>query len=165
MLNLFRILGLVHEKGKWLIVVWFFNLNFSFEFKFLYTVPMENITPNFLTSLEVLWMWWFSVQVKFVAWTVFFWLKPGNAAELFERASQSIKGRHYTEALNDLNSAIEADPNLSEAYLSRASVLRQLCRCDSFFASWTFHVKWWSSVCKFDKWYKFCFIRIGDTEK
>ncbi|GAU20277.1 hypothetical protein TSUD_337580 [Trifolium subterraneum] len=52
----------------------------------------------------------------------------GNAAELFERASQSIKGRHYTEALNDLNSAIEADPNLSEAYLSRASVLRQLCR-------------------------------------
>ncbi|XP_058738135.1 dnaJ protein P58IPK homolog [Vicia villosa] len=52
----------------------------------------------------------------------------GNAAEFFEKASQSIKGRHYTEALNDLNSAIEADPNLSEAYLSRASVLRQLCR-------------------------------------
>ncbi|CAK8543836.1 unnamed protein product [Lathyrus sativus] len=52
----------------------------------------------------------------------------GNAAELFEKASQSIKERHFTEALNDLNSAIEADPNHSEAYLSRASVLRQLCR-------------------------------------
>ncbi|KAL5059973.1 hypothetical protein RYX36_031577 [Vicia faba] len=52
----------------------------------------------------------------------------GNAADLFEKASQSIKGRHYTEALNDLNSAIEADPNLSEAYHYRATVLRQLCR-------------------------------------
>lgn len=54
--------------------------------------------------------------------------KPDNAAELFERASQSIKVKHYTEALNDLNAAIEADPTLSEAYLFRASVLRQLCR-------------------------------------
>jgi len=51
---------------------------------------------------------------------------------LFEKASRSIKGKHYTEALNDLNAAIEADPNLSEAYLSQASVLRKLCRCGSF---------------------------------
>ncbi|XP_019426216.1 PREDICTED: dnaJ protein P58IPK homolog [Lupinus angustifolius] len=54
--------------------------------------------------------------------------KPGNSAELFERVSESIKVKRYTEALDDLNAAIEADPNLSEAYLFRASVLRQLCR-------------------------------------
>ena len=54
--------------------------------------------------------------------------KPGNAAELFERVSQSIKVKRYSEALNDLNAAIEADPALSEAYFHRASVLRQLCR-------------------------------------
>ena len=58
--------------------------------------------------------------------------KPGNAAELFERASQSIKVKRYTEALDDLNAAIEADPTLSEAYLRRASILRQICRCGSF---------------------------------
>lgn len=52
----------------------------------------------------------------------------GNAAELFERVSQSIKVKRYSEALNDLNAAIEADPALSEAYLRRASLLRQLCR-------------------------------------
>ncbi|KAL1351917.1 hypothetical protein HN51_015803 [Arachis hypogaea] len=54
--------------------------------------------------------------------------KSGNAAELFDKVSESIKVKHYTEALDDLNAAIEADPNLSEAYLFRASVLRQLCR-------------------------------------
>lgn len=54
--------------------------------------------------------------------------KPGNAAELFERVSQSIKVKRYTEALDDLNAAIEADPTLSEAYLRRASLLRQICR-------------------------------------
>lgn len=54
--------------------------------------------------------------------------KPGNAAELFERVSESIKVKHYSEALNDLNAAIEADPTLSEAYFHRGSVLRQLCR-------------------------------------
>ncbi|MBA0551439.1 hypothetical protein Golob_022323 [Gossypium lobatum] len=52
----------------------------------------------------------------------------GNAAELFERVSQSIKVKRYSEALNDLNAAIEADPALSEAYMRRASLLRQLCR-------------------------------------
>ncbi|THG22433.1 hypothetical protein TEA_004643 [Camellia sinensis var. sinensis] len=54
--------------------------------------------------------------------------KPGNAAELFERVSQSVKVKHYSEALDDLNAAIEADPTLSEAYWHRASILRQLCR-------------------------------------
>ncbi|KAG8504140.1 hypothetical protein CXB51_002486 [Gossypium anomalum] len=52
----------------------------------------------------------------------------GNTAELFERVSQSIKVKRYSEALNDLNAAIEADPALSEAYMRRASLLRQLCR-------------------------------------
>uniref|UniRef100_A0A5B6ZD69 J domain-containing protein n=1 Tax=Davidia involucrata TaxID=16924 RepID=A0A5B6ZD69_DAVIN len=54
--------------------------------------------------------------------------KPGDAAELFERVSQSIKVKRYSEALDDLNAAIEADPTLSEAYWHRASILRQLCR-------------------------------------
>ncbi|KDO44238.1 hypothetical protein CISIN_1g043837mg [Citrus sinensis] len=36
--------------------------------------------------------------------------------------------KHYSEALDDLNTAIEADPTLSEAYFHRGSVLRQLCR-------------------------------------
>ncbi|KAF5475883.1 hypothetical protein F2P56_007642 [Juglans regia] len=54
--------------------------------------------------------------------------KPGNAADLLERVSQSIKVKHYSEALDDLNAAIEADPTLSEAYFRRASILRQLCR-------------------------------------
>ncbi|XP_057984145.1 dnaJ protein P58IPK homolog [Malania oleifera] len=56
--------------------------------------------------------------------------KPGNAADLFERVSQSIKVKRFSEALNDLNAAIEANPTLSEAYWHRASVLRQLCRYD-----------------------------------
>ncbi|KAK6943777.1 Tetratricopeptide repeat 2 [Dillenia turbinata] len=54
--------------------------------------------------------------------------KPGNAAELLQRASQNIRVKRYTEALEDLNTAIEADSTLSEAYLHRASVLRNLCR-------------------------------------
>lgn len=53
---------------------------------------------------------------------------PGNAAELFERVSKSVKMKRYNEALDDLNTAIESDPSLSEAYLRRASILRQLCR-------------------------------------
>lgn len=36
--------------------------------------------------------------------------------------------KKYSEALKDLNAAIEADPALSEAYWHRASILRQLCR-------------------------------------
>ncbi|KAL0344626.1 UNVERIFIED_CONTAM: DnaJ protein P58IPKB [Sesamum radiatum] len=54
--------------------------------------------------------------------------KPGDPATLFERVSQSIKVKKYSEALAELNAAIEADPALSEAYSHRASVLRQLCR-------------------------------------
>ncbi|GFP89144.1 Dnaj protein p58ipk homolog [Phtheirospermum japonicum] len=56
--------------------------------------------------------------------------KPGDAAALFERVSQNIKVKKYSEALAELNAAIEADPALSEAYWHRASVLRQLCRYD-----------------------------------
>ncbi|XP_010037954.2 dnaJ protein P58IPK homolog isoform X1 [Eucalyptus grandis] len=51
-----------------------------------------------------------------------------DAADLLDRASQSIKVKRYNEALDDLNAAIEADPKLSEAYLHRASTLRRLCR-------------------------------------
>lgn len=69
--------------------------------------------------------------------------KSGNAAELFERVSQSVKVKRYSEALDDLNAAIEADPSLSEAYFHRASVLRQLCRSvfryyDSFSLNFNF---------------------------
>ncbi|EYU38531.1 hypothetical protein ABFS82_12G140300 [Erythranthe guttata] len=56
--------------------------------------------------------------------------KSGDAAALFERVSQSIKMKKYSEALAELNSAIEADPALSEAYSHRASILRQICRYD-----------------------------------
>lgn len=94
----------------------------------------------------------FSAAMDFVAWRGIFYtifilhfvticqillLQPlvssldgnaGEASELFERASQSIKMKRYTEALDDLNSAIEADPKLSEAYLNRGSILRQFCR-------------------------------------
>ncbi|KAL2543425.1 Diaminopimelate decarboxylase 2 [Abeliophyllum distichum] len=51
-----------------------------------------------------------------------------DAAALFEKGSQSIKVKKYSEALDDLNAAIETDPGLSEAYRHRASILRQLCR-------------------------------------
>lgn len=63
-------------------------------------------------------------------WFFFFALddQSVDAAELFERASQSIKVKSYTDALDDLNAAIEADPSLSEAYFKRASILRRFCR-------------------------------------
>lgn len=54
--------------------------------------------------------------------------RPGEAAALLEKAQQHVKVKRYSEALNDLNAAIEADPTLSEAYRHRASVFRQLCR-------------------------------------
>lgn len=56
--------------------------------------------------------------------------QPSDAAALFERASQSIKVKKYSEALDDLNAAIEADPGLSDAYWHRASILRRFCRLD-----------------------------------
>lgn len=52
----------------------------------------------------------------------------GNSAELFEKVSQNVKVKRYSEALDDLNAAIEADPKLSEAYFHRGSILRKLCR-------------------------------------
>lgn len=54
--------------------------------------------------------------------------KLGNSAELFEKVSRNVKVKRYSEALDDLNAAIEADPKLSEAYFHRGSILRQLCR-------------------------------------
>lgn len=51
-----------------------------------------------------------------------------NAAELFQRSSENIKFKRFSEALDDLNDAIELDPTFSEAHRRRASVLRQLCR-------------------------------------
>uniref|UniRef100_A0A7N0VCQ3 J domain-containing protein n=1 Tax=Kalanchoe fedtschenkoi TaxID=63787 RepID=A0A7N0VCQ3_KALFE len=54
--------------------------------------------------------------------------KPGSAAELLQKASQNIKVKQYSDAIDDLNAAIEVDPMLSEAYLHRASLLRKLCR-------------------------------------
>ncbi|KAL8168020.1 hypothetical protein V2J09_009519 [Rumex salicifolius] len=63
--------------------------------------------------------------------------KPENASKLLERVSESIKVKRYSEALDDLNAAIEADPSLSEAYWHRASVLRQLCRYEASESDYT----------------------------
>lgn len=54
--------------------------------------------------------------------------QPADAGTLLKRASETIKVRQYDEALELLNSAIEADAGLSDAYRQRASVLRKLCR-------------------------------------
>lgn len=54
--------------------------------------------------------------------------QPGDTAALFQRVSESVKVKKYTEALDDLKAAIDADPSLSEAYWHQASILRQLCR-------------------------------------
>ncbi|PKA66919.1 Chaperone protein dnaJ 15 [Apostasia shenzhenica] len=47
---------------------------------------------------------------------------------LLKEASQRIKTKQYGDALDLLNTAIDADSAFSEAYLQRASVLRHLCR-------------------------------------
>ncbi|XP_050228647.1 dnaJ protein P58IPK homolog [Mercurialis annua] len=55
--------------------------------------------------------------------------KGGNSAsELFKKVDESVKVKRYSDAIDDLNAAIEADPSLSEAYFRRASILRHLCR-------------------------------------
>ncbi|XP_010937842.2 dnaJ protein P58IPK homolog B [Elaeis guineensis] len=51
-----------------------------------------------------------------------------DAVSLLKRASDMIKVKQYTDAHRLLSAAIEANPNLSEAYSQRASVLRHLCR-------------------------------------
>ncbi|KAI4341932.1 hypothetical protein MLD38_026601 [Melastoma candidum] len=51
-----------------------------------------------------------------------------DSSALLERASQSIKVKRYNEALDDLNAAIQARPDLSDAHLQKATTLRQLCR-------------------------------------
>ncbi|KAL5711428.1 DnaJ protein P58IPK B [Ranunculus cassubicifolius] len=51
-----------------------------------------------------------------------------DAADLFKRSSEHIQFKRFSEALDDLNDALEADPAFSEAYRRRAFVLRQLCR-------------------------------------
>ncbi|KAI6674949.1 hypothetical protein NL676_002855 [Syzygium grande] len=48
-----------------------------------------------------------------------------DAAEVVDRASHSIKVKRHNEALEDLNAAIEADPQNFEAYLHRASTLQK----------------------------------------
>ncbi|KAJ9184276.1 hypothetical protein P3X46_004019 [Hevea brasiliensis] len=63
--------------------------------------------------------------------------KSGNVAELFEKMERSVKFKRYSEALDDLNAAIEVDPTLSEAYFRRASILRQLCRYEESEKSYT----------------------------
>lgn len=54
--------------------------------------------------------------------------EPGHTAALFDRVSECIKVKKYSEALSELNAAIDEDPALSEAYQHRASILRELCR-------------------------------------
>lgn len=54
--------------------------------------------------------------------------QPVDAAGFLKIALKTIQARKYHEALGLLSEAIEADPNLSEAYLQRASILRTLCR-------------------------------------
>ncbi|KAI3697182.1 hypothetical protein L6452_30009 [Arctium lappa] len=45
-------------------------------------------------------------------------MEPVDAAELFERALYSIQVKRYSETINDLNAALEAEPSLLEAYWS-----------------------------------------------
>ncbi|KAG2594531.1 hypothetical protein PVAP13_5NG648200 [Panicum virgatum] len=49
-------------------------------------------------------------------------------ATLFARASEMMNLRRYDGALGLLNAVLEVDPNHSEAYRQRASVLRHKCR-------------------------------------
>lgn len=51
-----------------------------------------------------------------------------EAKNLVKQASETIKSKQYSEALELLNAAIEAYSKHSEAYLQRAFVLRHLCR-------------------------------------
>ncbi|URD87726.1 dnaJ [Musa troglodytarum] len=61
----------------------------------------------------------------FVTWGAH---QTGNALDLLKRASEMIKVKRHREAVGLLNAAIEADPNLSEAYQQRATAFLHLCR-------------------------------------
>ncbi|KAI3735021.1 hypothetical protein L6452_14507 [Arctium lappa] len=68
---------------------------------------MLDATLNLIVCLELLLIRW----------------DPVDAAELFERDSYVNR---YSDAINDLNAALEVEPSLSEAYWSRALVLCHL---------------------------------------
>ncbi|KAF4394674.1 hypothetical protein G4B88_011135 [Cannabis sativa] len=44
--------------------------------------------------------------------------KTSNATELFEKVSQNVKVKNYSEALVDINATIDVDQSLSEAFSS-----------------------------------------------
>jgi DnaJ family protein C protein 3 len=54
--------------------------------------------------------------------------QDNDPSTLYKRASEMISLRKYDGALGLLNAVLEVDPNHSEAYRQRASVLRQRCR-------------------------------------
>ncbi|CAD5194503.1 dnaJ protein P58IPK homolog B-like [Musa acuminata AAA Group] len=54
--------------------------------------------------------------------------QTGDALDLLKRASEMIKVKRHHDAVGLLNAAIEADPNLSEAYQQRATAFLHLCR-------------------------------------
>ncbi|CAA6661818.1 unnamed protein product [Spirodela intermedia] len=51
-----------------------------------------------------------------------------DASTLLKLASENVKLGQYSEALENLNAAIDKKPEFSEAYRDRGHVLRQLCR-------------------------------------
>ncbi|XP_047054505.1 dnaJ protein P58IPK homolog B [Lolium rigidum] len=53
--------------------------------------------------------------------------QDNDPSTLFKRASEMMSLRKYDGALGLLNAVLEVDPNHSEAYRQRASVLRQRC--------------------------------------
>ncbi|KAJ8464532.1 hypothetical protein OPV22_027084 [Ensete ventricosum] len=54
--------------------------------------------------------------------------QTGDALNLLKTASEMIKVKRHHKAVGLLNAAIEADPNLSEAYQQRATAFLHLCR-------------------------------------
>uniref|UniRef100_A0A0E0JUC7 J domain-containing protein n=1 Tax=Oryza punctata TaxID=4537 RepID=A0A0E0JUC7_ORYPU len=54
--------------------------------------------------------------------------QDNDPSNLFKRASEMMNLRKYDGALGLLNAVLEVDPNHSEAYRQRASVLRHKCR-------------------------------------
>lgn len=54
--------------------------------------------------------------------------QDNDPSTLFKRASEMMNLRKYDGSLGLLNAVLEVDPNHSEAYRQRASVLRHKCR-------------------------------------